>query len=66
MTNITALSMEEVSSVNGGCDTLYSCAVEAGKWVANRIEDGVDAVAEAYQNSQENFDAAAAAGNHID
>lgn len=44
MQSLTELSLEEITSVNGGCSSIYDCAKAAGKWVANRLEDAVESL----------------------
>jgi hypothetical protein len=45
--SITELAIAELDCVSGGCDSIGSCFEQAGIWVANRIEDGVDAAVDA-------------------
>lgn len=45
--SITDLAIAELDYVSGGCDSIRSCAEQGGIWVANRIEDGVDAAVDA-------------------
>lgn len=42
--SIVELNFDEINNISGGCETVYDCSVEAGKWVANKIEDGIDAI----------------------